>query len=228
MKLGCNRICKLASWSLLYILIGSQCLRAQESLWDVGLAANTSLFMSQKIAEPTVFNPGLAVWGRVMKDSRYALRAELLYRNLGFYRLQKTMNSIGFVEQQLHQNMVEVDVVGELNLWRFASGYSYQNSKSITPYLLAGLSTGFASGSKQMNWLTSLPIGCGAKILLGRSLILGLETTFRFYPGSQIEALYPSLANAFHRETSTSGRWMLVPSIRLSWILGWKDEYCIN
>lgn len=228
MKLGCNRICKLASWSLLYILVGAQCLRAQESLWDVGLAANTSLLMSQKIAEPAVFNPGVAVWGRVMKDSRYAFRAEVLYRNIGFSRLQKSMSSIGFVEQRFHKSMVEVDVVGELNLWRFASGYNFQNSKSITPYLLAGLSTGFASGSKHMNWLTSLPMGCGANILLGRSLIIGIETTFRFYPGSQIDALYPSLANAFHSETSTSGRWMLVPSIRLSWILGWKDEYCIN
>lgn len=228
MKLGCNKICKLASWSLLYILIGFQCLKAQETLWDVGLAANTSLLMPQKIAESTVFNPGLAVWGRLTKDARYAFKAELSYRNLSFSRLQKSMISVGFVEQQFHQNLVEADAVGELNLWHFASGFNYQHSKSITPYLLAGLSIGFASGSKQMNWLTSLPIGCGAKILLGRSLIIGIETTFRFYPGSQIEVLYPSLVNAFHKETRTSGRWMFVPSIRLSWILGWKDEYCIN
>ncbi|MGL5561241.1 MAG: hypothetical protein ACRDCN_01290 [Tannerellaceae bacterium] len=228
MKLGCYTIRKPASWSLLYLLIGFQSLQAQETLWDVGVAANTSFLMSQKIAESTEFNPGFAVWGRFTKDTRYTLKTELAYRNLSTSRLQLPTNLFGFVEQQLRKNLIEVDVVGELNLWRFASDYSDQDSKTITPYLLAGASLGFADSKKQSSWLTALPVGCGVKLLLGSSLIVGIETTFRFYPGSQIDALYPSLTNEFLKETKTNGRWMLVPSIRLSWILGWKDEYCIN
>jgi len=154
---------------------------------ELGLQGGLGYYVGD--ATPHIFNNVRETYGghlRYKFDKRWALQVKGLYHHIIGPAIDKNKNVIGKWEN----NMINLDVMGEFNFFRFGFQEYDRRVKPITPYIFLGAGVAFYKGEQTANYgkvAAYIPFGFGAKWKFAKRWQLQLAWQHNLYMADDLE-----------------------------------------
>ncbi len=190
---------------------------------DLGLYAGAAFYMGDINPNSLFYDSHTAIGGVFRQNfgTRYALRANVLFTNLSasdfdFKNQYQQKRGKSFTTE-----VIDMSLQVEFNFQEFWI-HQRRKTKKITPYLTAGV--GYLASNSTKGGIT-IPMGLGAKFLLGDKWTLAAEWTFRKTFNDALDNLKDP-NNMKHSSTLHNNDWASFCGIILSYSIFSNDTEC--
>lgn len=226
---------KIYTFLLIFIILLSQKISAQEYEYEIGGALGTSFYMGDANKSKLYQNPHLAtgVLFRYNKNFRWAYKGNLLIGGVsGDTRKSGNVFPKG-EDVSFSRTFVELGGQVEYNFFHYSDKYQYLGTRRFSPYLFTGLGMTYGSGDKSF-YGVNLPLGIGLKYKWKDRLNVGFEFSFRKLFGDSFDVTSNdkdlSLDNPYNIKSSffKNKDWYVLTMFSITWDFGIRTKSCVN
>lgn len=226
---------KIYTFLLIFIILLSQKISAQEYEYEIGGVLGTSFYMGDANKSKLYQNPHLAtgVLFRYNKNFRWAYKGNLLIGGVsGDTRKSGNVFPKG-EDVSFSRTFVELGGQVEYNFFHYSDKYQYLGTRRFSPYLFTGLGMTYGSGDKSF-YGVNLPLGIGLKYKWKDRLNVGFEFSFRKLFGDSFDVTSNgkdlSLDNPYNIKSSffKNKDWYVLTMFSITWDFGIRTKSCVN
>ncbi len=203
------------------LLIGTNAFAQVSS--ELGLYGGTAFYMGDINTNSLFYKSNLAVGGifRQNFSTRYALRGNILFTSLSASDMDFNNQYQQKRGKSFSADVIDMSLQVEFNFQPFGL-VSKKRNKRITPYITAGVGY-LISNSTESSF--TIPMGLGAKFLLGEKWILTAEWSFRKTFTDALDNL-DDPNNMKHSNTLHNNDWVSFCGIVISYKIFSNDPEC--
>ncbi len=226
---------KVHTFLLIFIILLSQKISAQEYEYEIGGTIGTSFYMGDANKSKLYQNPHLTtgVLLRYNKNFRWAYKGNLLIGGVsGDTRKSGNVFPKG-EDVSFSRTFVELGGQVEYNFFHYSDKYQYLGTRRFSPYLFTGLGMTYGSGDKSF-FGVNLPLGIGLKYKWKDRLNVGFEFSFRKLFGDSFDVTSNnkdlSLDNPYDIKSSffKNKDWYVLTMFSVTWDFGIRTKSCVN
>lgn len=226
---------KVYALLLIFIILFSQKMQAQEYEYEIGGAIGTSFYMGDANKSKLFQSPHLATGlvFRYNRNFRWAYKGNLLIGGVSG-DTRKSGNVFPKGEQaSFSRTFCELGGQVEYNFFHYSDKYQYLGTKRFSPYLFTGLGMTYGSGDESF-FGVNIPLGVGLKYKWKDRLNVGFEFSFRKLFGDSFDVTAKnkdfSLDSPYGIKSSffKNKDWYVLTLFSLTWDFGVRSKSCVD